>query len=413
MKIFMKYWMVALLMAMGVTEGMGQTIDWWTQYPLPKEPINVFISQDSGTAALTYNMKKSKEERDQYIDSVTQAGWLKHVPKVEGFQCNQISLQAVINNRDFGGNLLIWNKLLYEGYKGLYDANNNLLLNEIYAHTGTLANLGKDGMPMGSAGYLTTAVSHSQNYVISGNTLTWEDVNFIESETGQTHQKPGDGYLPKDCDEVAIGYYYTYDTPTTKNNLAGIKIAVYKIENGNGTLVAINPNIQIFIERDTIPPLVTLTRTLAPKTLQWRITDETFRKAWYTIDDGPQVPIDSTGTVNLTLTDQVQKITVTAEDWFRLKTEVTTYRNATGIDGVEYSPQITTYPNPFTDQITITNSGQIGQPVILMDMMGRVLYRTVMQGENLTLADPLLSALTTGTYILQVGDHKEKVVKIR
>jgi len=335
------------------------------------------------------------------------------IPEWITWQCQESTQQTLYNSVILGTNLYQWSQPLFDNFCGLYDNNKHLMIDSIQKHRGTLAEPGKNGMPMLTASYwYHPKAYHVQSVMYTGNDLSPESLNFIESPYGVTNIQPGNYFLINDM-YVSIYYFFPVETTTERNDLNGVKIAIYKLYKGKLTLSAVNPNLRIFTHRDTLPPVITISPPSDPKTLQWRITDETFRQAWYTIDDGPQVPIDSTGTVTLNLTDKIQKIIVIAEDWFRLKTKVTTYRNATGIDGVEFAPKVTNYPNPFTDQITITNSGQMGQPVILMDMMGRVLYRTIMQGENLILAEPTIRALTTGTYILQVGDHKEKIVKVR
>jgi hypothetical protein len=224
--------------------------------------------------------------------------------------------------------------------------------------------MGNLGLPMWYLGVSydsTRLYGHSMNAMLVGNDLAkWDDWNFIEPQSDQTNVHVGQALMDSATTQLILYYVYKGKERgyTNEHEWQMIGTVLFRIDKGKVFYSETNPWIKdiLITKRDTILPSVTITHSSNPKTLQWQITDETFRKAWYTIDDGPQVPIDSTGTVTLNLTDQIQKITVTAEDWFRLKTEVTTYRNATGIDGIDIAPPNSIYPNPFTDQITITNS---------------------------------------------------------
>ena len=72
------------------------------------------------------------------------------------------------------------------------------------------------------------------------------------------------------------------------------------------------------------------------------------------------------------------------------------------------------YPNPFNDQLTITNiqcpMTNVQCPIEILDIMGNVVHQ-----EELTLHSSLytlnLEALLPGTYFVKIGDRVEKVVK--
>lgn len=65
------------------------------------------------------------------------------------------------------------------------------------------------------------------------------------------------------------------------------------------------------------------------------------------------------------------------------------------------------YPNPFRNELTIENI-ESGSRVILFDMRGNIIYSTTAIEEELLLQ---LGTLPTGSYILQVGDRRSKLIK--
>jgi hypothetical protein len=71
------------------------------------------------------------------------------------------------------------------------------------------------------------------------------------------------------------------------------------------------------------------------------------------------------------------------------------------------------YPNPFTDEIHLIVSSEIGQSqeVMIFDMLGRCLYH-----DNLRLYDGVQHFvihpnLSSGVYVLKIGDHAQRIVR--
>jgi len=397
-------------------ESQAQIVDWRTYDPLPTEKVNLFSAPDTTIQASKYN-KINTEQRDIVLDSIISADWIKKIiPNTTSFACVQFSRQTVINNRSFGKNLLVWEKPIYGGYDGLYKENGELDLDSLYFHGGTLAEMGKNSLPVLMINFTIPTYVHAQVGVFTGNSLSWDDLNIIEPQYGITKVQPGQHFLPTNCEEISLYYYYTYDTPITKNNLTTIKVAAYKLENGKATLLGINPNIEIYTERDTTSPTINIEHNFDPSIVVYNTSDTESKitKVWYTIDDGAKTSIEQEGTIQLNLDNTTRKITIGAENDFRLTNTNTTYRNSTGIETLE-NPigTLTIYPNPFTDHITLTDTDQTEKPVVLLDMIGRELFRTNKTATIFTVSDPVLKTLNPGTYILQVGDYRQKVVKTR
>ena len=124
-------------------EAKGQDI-WRTYFPLPTEPINLFISQDETPQALEYNALTTKSQRDAVMPGkVTSDITGKLVPPLV---CNKTVVLFRLNSKNFGKDIYDSNNLVYDGYDGdNYD--------EIRLHGGTRKYFGTLGMPAGSYRY--------------------------------------------------------------------------------------------------------------------------------------------------------------------------------------------------------------------------------------------------------------------
>ena len=75
-----------------------------------------------------------------------------------------------------------------------------------------------------------------------------------------------------------------------------------------------------------------------------------------------------------------------------------------------YFADIKIYPNPSSDIITFeTNSHLLNKPFKLLDNVGREIYSGNINGEKITIR---LDGLSTGTYLLQIGDYPQLTFKL-
>ena len=94
---------------------------------------------------------------------------------------------------------------------------------------------------------------HSMNCILTGdNALNWDDWNFIEPQQDKINRKPGEG-LPMDCN-LSIKYSYLVNN----NELKGLPLIKFKIENGNPSLDYVHPYIDIITQRESNPPVITI-----------------------------------------------------------------------------------------------------------------------------------------------------------
>ena len=84
-----------------------------------------------------------------------------------------------------------------------------------------------------------------------------------------------------------------------------------------------------------------------------------------------------------------------------------------GVFSHEELVSLVTYPNPFTDEIHLLVSSEIGQSqeVMIFDMLGRCLYY-----DNLRLYDGvqhfvIRPDLSSGVYVLKIGDHAQRIIR--
>jgi hypothetical protein len=257
----------------------------------------------------------------------------------------------------------------------------------------------------------------------SGEDLSGESINFIEPQNGLTNMKPRDINLPLNNDSLDVYFCYTFDNAISKNNLTGVHIARYKITDGKISLVALNPNIKIFTERDTTPPLVEIIHSDDPKKLKYRITEieKTLKTAWYTRNDGEKIPIPinvdaltNEGEIQLEgLTDNLEKITLGAINYFRLSAEKVIYKTATPVNEIPFEEKATAYPNPFTNTVNITDNCVQKEYIQIVDMTGRIIFRGIKSDPTYHGNRKVLDTLKPGTYHIQIQRKSGKTETIK
>ncbi len=223
--------------------------------------INPLICVDDNGAE--YNSLTTKLDRDNYILAKLKLNNGSNVPfsfNPPYYNCANYSLQLFVDSKKLGEKIhslapndwsgKYW---LYNNYKG-----NNL--DSIYKNGGTLENMGTIGAPIIEVGLVDTShyihnssyFGHGMNAILTGNDLTkWEDWNFIEPQNDQTKLQPGQADIPRDCDEVFIGYLYLVKDQIQGNYLKSIDLVKFRIENGTPILIWENndPKFNIIKQR--------------------------------------------------------------------------------------------------------------------------------------------------------------------
>lgn len=194
-----------------------------------------------------YNSMNNKSERDSLIQSERDSdeGDVYHIPprpapQYSGgdiFDCDQYTLLGLTNNNDWGENIN-----LYGGYSG-----DNL--DSIYAHQGTLKNMGKNGIPYmqvqifpsdGSEGH--TQLGAITGDSLDGNPSIYKNWNLVEPQFDHTDVKPGEDFIPKDCD-VEIKQFYVKENEIQGRYLSSIPLVKFHLENGIATNTYVNSDM--------------------------------------------------------------------------------------------------------------------------------------------------------------------------
>ena len=322
----------------------------------PSGVINPFISYDNTEAAVRYNNLNSgtKAERDALVDAVIKASRVHTIPANPDplWNCSHWSLLQAVNAHDWGNNVydFEWNKLLYNGYTGF-------VLSEIYANGGTLADAGKDGLPMfGISLYdpTTLPLGHGMNLVFTGdNIINPLDGNAIEPRDGVTNVQSGQINIPVNCERFAITYPYLFTNSEHEKNLSAHKILEFKIVNGQKILTYnvnddpnFNTRMRLITQRESDAPTIDIKQGTAPDSLVCTINDENLKSVWYTVDGGAKIPLmtevlpqvrEKKVAIKMNLPTGTHQIKIGADDYFRLLTE----KNEQRIIPVNNPPVIT------------------------------------------------------------------------
>ncbi len=310
------------------------------QLVTPSGVINPFISYDNTEAAVRYNNLNSgtKAERDALVDAVIKASRVHTIPANPNplWNCGHWSLLQAVNAHDWGNNVYDseWNKLLYNGYTGF-------VLSEIYANGGTLADAGKDGLPMFGIGLYdptTLPLGHGMNLVFTGdNIIDPLDGNAIEPRDGVTNVQSGQINIPVNCEIFTITYPYLFTNSEHEKNLSAHKVLEFKIVNGQKILTYnvnddpnFNTRMRLITQRESDAPTIDIKQGTAPDSLVCTINDENLKSVWYTVDGGAKIPLmtevlpqvrEKKVAIKMNLPTGTHQIKIGADDYFRLLTE--------------------------------------------------------------------------------------------
>lgn len=205
--------------------------------PINIDPFTYIYNPSAVINALT-----NKTDIDNLIQTKLDGDWTYTIPPSDRWACGHYTMQLMVNSNYFGEN--IHTNFKDWGDDLLYNGNKSKDLELIYQNHGTLADIGKLELPMGTVSLHDTShyggeFGHSMNWVVSGTFLTkLEDINLIETWQHIGNVQPGDTrtLLPKDCDEVFLEYYYV-TKENNKNYLEPVILAKFRLENGVGTLI--------------------------------------------------------------------------------------------------------------------------------------------------------------------------------
>jgi hypothetical protein len=168
----------------------GQDI-WLSAFPLPKEPINLFLPQEVSS----YDAFKTKVERDNYIETSRANDITPNIPTglhtvnniLYGFACVQASMLFEYNSHDWK-DLYVSDKKACGWYAGE-------ILDSIYVHAGTTKFWASHIAPVHTA---DVSPSHQMNYAVTGDDLSGNSINFVETmyQVSKSNVKPGELGIP-------------------------------------------------------------------------------------------------------------------------------------------------------------------------------------------------------------------------
>jgi len=272
---------------------------WYRGYPFPKGKINLFMYPDS---TAEYNTKKTKKDRSDYLEMIRASDITPTIPTGPhtvggvdiGWACAQASQLFTFNCIDFGKNLYIDGLKFFEGYSGgNFDS--------IYVHRGTLKFMGSHKAPVFWANVSPT---HQMNYAVTGNSLyDGKSLDLIETMYGISRsnvQFNGVNY-PFDFSLFTLYYLYNYADKNGRNSYGGFPIVTYNLVGGVLNFVSSNPNVDVIMTRDTLPPVINVNSPVDGKTYSAngkilldevvtsgtnQISDDSFRYGFYSFDGG-------------------------------------------------------------------------------------------------------------------------------
>jgi hypothetical protein len=209
----------------------------WNRVEGQQYTANPFVSTNIN--GKEYDLLKTRTQRDSLVQEKLNEDWVSEIAPSNNplWDCTEYSSQLIKNFHGFPG---------LEGYSGSD-------LDSIYYYHGTLKDNGKYGLPVYFV-LIPNGAGHNMNCILTGNDATkFEDWNFIEPQFDQINVKPGEAYIPKDC-EIDIKYAYVNESQSQGKFLASVPILEFKINNGIPTLTWKNSdtNLKIITNRDSI-----------------------------------------------------------------------------------------------------------------------------------------------------------------
>lgn len=231
--------------------------------------INPFISIDNNGAE--YNMLGTKTDRVAFIQAKLYEDWVNTIPYTIDplWVCGHYADQLTFNCHDWGEEIRL--RDLYFNYYDdrLFNWYRGRNIDSIKINNGTLVDMGKYGIPMGTVTLVDTSHSrkgqeydewywkgiksgkgyfgHAMTWVVTGNDLTnWSDITFIEPQTDMVEVPIGYWNIPMNCDEVAFNYYFVH-IENGKRYLRWTNLVKFRIENGVPILKSVNNDPEYII----------------------------------------------------------------------------------------------------------------------------------------------------------------------
>ena len=223
--------------------------------PLPKGPLNLFVSRDNTPAALEYNSASDRAQRDALIASRVDANWLSHFPssgKPLVFNCNNYMIGGVIASIASLGSNLYFTEWSNKDFK-LFDWYSGGDPDSTRFHGGSFGGAGTSGMPMLEMTTTSPNGGHGMNAIFSDDDLSVESSNKLDFEVNATNIASGQYYFEKNCTATFL-YPYSYTTTVnsvTKNYLTEVKAMIVDYVNGVATNVRYNPNVELVKTRNS------------------------------------------------------------------------------------------------------------------------------------------------------------------
>jgi|WetSurSiteA1Bulk_404760.scaffolds.fasta_scaffold01273_3 hypothetical protein len=353
-------------------------------YPFrpPKGEINLFTAYKENDAAKKYNSLTTRQQRDSLIRKKLDEDWTHTVPPSTIppiiWACGHFTSQLETNSHDWGDGVYSGEKLLYNGYRGY-------ILDSIYQNGGTLLDMGKLGLPLWQVVItdpITLPSGHALVAVLTGNDITkWEDWNIIEAGYNTMNVKPGgtNTNLPRDCQKVMFFYSYLTVNKHGQKCLNGVCILAFSLKEGVPTLTYnvndgttppnyngnphFNEIFHVIEKRDVTPPVLTINSPSDNSTyssqmpiLNYTITDENFKSAWYSLDGGKTKNLlEKNGTRSLDLPNGNYNMTIQAEDYFLL----TASKSISFTVNIPRIPTVTTAFISDITNMTATSGGNV------------------------------------------------------
>ena len=322
----------------------------------PSGVLNPFLSPDNTVQAQAYNslnLLTQTSERNSSIDAIIKGGRVQTIlPNPNPlWNCSNWTLLQIVNSyEDMKEGVYYGNELMFDGYR-------DFVLQDIYIHGGTLADAGKNGLPMFDLSLsdpVTLPSGHGMNLVFSGNNVFVQgDRDAIESRSGATQVQPGEENIPMNCEFAIIGYPYLFKNSSHEKNYWTFKIFEFKIVNGEYILTYnvnedpnFNTRFRVITQRESDAPTIDIKQGTAPDSLVCTINDENLKSVWYTVDGGAKIPLmtevlpqvrEKKVALKMNLPTGTHQIKIGADDYFRLLTE----KNEQRIIPVNNPPVIT------------------------------------------------------------------------
>ena len=316
--------------------------NWYVQH-MPKEKINMFISQDNTPQAAEYNNLTDLAKQNDTIQSRLNKDWVSTVAKWEYdnypshsppaeypvWDCGNSMLQLMINSiKKFG--IGIYGGGGFQDDRFLYHKYTEFNLDSILKDEGTFVSNGDAGLPIYTVGLtdpVTVPGGHGMNALlknIKGSSMTkWSSWNFIEPQLKQINVQPGQAYMPSTCSFFMVEYWFVNDRSDGKKELAVVPVAFFTIKDGVATFGGLNPNLKdlLITDWENDKPALEVYPTTNSNKLKAKATDANLKDFVYSADGGSEKPLTSDVETDLGLLPGTHTIKVTARDYFRLITD--------------------------------------------------------------------------------------------